>query len=218
MHVAHRFSNPDFRPAQVKELEICRKACEEALRAIATCFPDVLIGDFEMRLGALIAQTPSCRSQLPLDAILGAMNNLRGEIEETFHRASQEPDEAHEEIITAGFDRIPLRLVLDACPALAEVLNAPVTTPQDLILAGKFVRNIIGAKLSDWHEATRQLGQIKAAVLTLLVFQMIRDDQTFDRHRIKDPAGVFRALLQRLAKGGFDLTKELSQLRRAHMT
>jgi hypothetical protein len=217
--LARRLLQSNGRERQFVDLAICRQACEKALRAIATYYPDVLIGDFEMRLGALIAQTPTRASAVPLEGLLGAMSHLRAEIEETFQRASVEAEEGTpaEGVLVAGFDRIPLKLVLDACPALSEHLSAPISTMEDIILAGKFMRNVIGAQLSDWHGVAVLLGQLRAAILVLYVFQMISDDVTFGAHRIKNPVGLFQSLATRLANGGFDLGRELDKLRRRHM-
>ena len=202
------------RARQLEEFLVCRKAIEAALRAIATNFPDVLIGDFEFRLGALIAQTPLHSSSMPMEGVLACMRSLRREVETAFQQASKEAVGGP----SSHPGDFPLRLILDACPCLSDYLPAPVSNQNELVLAGKFLRGSIEVDLGTWHYAAETLGPVRAAILALFLLQKRHDDVTFGYGMMKKPAGLFKSLVRSIADNTFDLKDELEAMRKRHMT
>ena len=98
---------------------------------------------------------------------------------------------------TAGVPppRMPLPLVLDACPEIACYAGGPIRHWHDLVRAAEISRPMMGISPSAWDEAKRVLGPEEASVVLAAILQRFGD--------IRSAGGYLRALSQRASNGAF---------------
>lgn len=114
------------------------------------------------------------------------------------------------ELIALNRDRIPLRLVLDACPNVVWVAkNGDIRSWNDLAAASEVVRPMLGISPSAWGEAVAVLGPEHAAATLAAIYQ--RADL------IHSAGGYLRNLVNRAKAGQFTVWPMLMALLRAKL-
>lgn len=103
-----------------------------------------------------------------------------------------DPSEPEKE---AEAPKLPLWLVLQACPDARDYSPEPIRSWDDLIARAEFVHPMMGISPSAWAEAARHMGATNAAITVLAMLQ--RSEQ------IHNPGGYLRALSGKAADGGF---------------
>ncbi|OWY09337.1 MULTISPECIES: plasmid replication protein RepC [Thioclava] len=91
--------------------------------------------------------------------------------------------------------KLPLWLVLQACPDARDYSPEPIRSWDDLIARAEFVHPMMGISPSAWVEATRHMGATNAAITVLAMLQRSEE--------IHNPGGYLRALSGKAADGGF---------------
>lgn len=213
------------------ELTIERKAAEAACLAL-----DEIEGRSHVRatqLDEISRRTPRRGAPGVLDEIIAAWRGLRNQWEKEFEqrmnesgyggtrRRHQEPNNGLSTDPCKSSDEKKgpepsVSLITEACPAV-EAFGQKIHGNDDVIKAGRFLRASIGAHPSAWREASDKLGDLRAAVLVLIVLQLVDDDLSTGANRIKNPGGLFRDMARRCEIGQLNLFAELSALRRRHM-
>lgn len=95
----------------------------------------------------------------------------------------------------AGAPKLPLWLVLEACPDARDYSPEPIRSWDDLIARAEFIHPMMGISPSAWVEATRHMGATNAAITVLAMLQRTEE--------IRNPGGYLRALSGKAADGGF---------------
>jgi replication initiation protein RepC len=224
------------------EITICRRATEEALRALAAHFPDADCSALEVRLTDLRERTPvRSRNALPTD-LLDEWIVLRTDAEELFYhtgnggkdcRHTDNNNESPSETCNKGFpkkaeaalrnepapERLSPALIIEACPTISDY-GQPVRDLADIVSAGRYLRAALGAHESAWAEAVEDIGTVRAAITVIYVLQLYEDDvaRNGGESRIKNPGGYFRALTRMVKSGKIDLGVELLAMRRRRMS
>lgn len=228
----------EIRSRQFDEITIARRATEEALYALEVHFPKIDRSEFEEELERLRASVPRRSSAAPIEGLASLFTSLREKVEETFYQAGnagsscrhkEDNNDSPSETCTKAFQgkaeppapepdhlhRVPLGLVVEACPALADY-GRDVRSEADLVAAARFLRSSIGANEDAWREAQERLGLFRASAALVFVLQLHTDDVAAGRNHIKNPGGYFRALVRMIDEGKFSLVAELGALRRRH--
>lgn len=91
--------------------------------------------------------------------------------------------------------RLPLGLVLKACPDILPYARDPVRSWRDLVAVAGLVRGMMGISRNAWDDAQATMGPETAAVVTAAILQRV--DQ------IRAPGGYLRALTAKAREGGF---------------
>lgn len=91
--------------------------------------------------------------------------------------------------------RLPLGLVLSACPEILTYADGPVRHWHQLVRAADCLRPMMGISPDAWLEAKAQLGPETAAIVLAALLQ--RFDQ------LKSPGGYLRSLVRKAADGAF---------------
>jgi len=97
----------------------------------------------------------------------------------------------------SGISRVPLALVVAACPAICDYARGGIRTIGDLCATADLVRSLLGVTLDAWAEASRVMGREGAAIVIAAILQ--RGDA------IKSPGGYLRSLARRTASGRFSV-------------
>lgn len=100
-----------------------------------------------------------------------------------------EPDE------TPPPPRIPIALVLRACPEIATYADGPIRHWHHLVRAADVVRPMMGISPSAWDEARRLIGPEDSAIVLAAMLERFSS--------IRSPGGYLRRLSQQAAGGGF---------------
>ena len=217
-------------------LTIARRATQEALLSLSAHFPHVSTQDASEALEALIARTPRRGSLAPIDDLLAEFQILRESVEKLYSdtanagtkcRHIETDNGSPTEVCNNGLHReaeavrqteqpVTIGLLLETCPAFADY-DVKIRTVDDLVVAGRFLRGLIGAHESAWLEAAASVGPVRAAAAVLYVLQVHTDDANAGTQRIRNPGGYFRALVRMIADRRFNLDIELHALRRRKM-
>lgn len=236
--VLRRKHAAEARSRQFDELTIARRATEEALYALEVHFPAIDRSNLETDLERLRSAIPRRSSALPIEELVRMFTSLRERVEQAFYEAgnagnscrhyetnnefsSETCDKAFQGKAeppvteTDGQHRVPLALVLEACPALAD-FGQSVRNEAELVAAARFLRPTLGAHEDAWREAQEKLGLVRASIALVFVLQIHTDDAASGRNHIKNPGGYFRALVRMIDEGRFSLAAELGALRRRH--
>lgn len=216
-------------------ITIARRAAEEALRALASEFPEVSCVDIERDLAALQARTPRRGSMMPLDDLIAGWEAVQEKAEhryfehgnagktcrhietnkgssgEACNKALREEAEAVRHTGRA----VDLILLQEACPALADY-GLDLRGRSGLIDAARFLRPSIGAHESALGEAIEKIGVELASAAVLYVLQVHSEDAASTRPMIKNPGGYYRALTRLIAERRFDMNRELMTLVARH--
>lgn len=91
--------------------------------------------------------------------------------------------------------KLPLWLVLQACPDARDYSHEPIRSWDDLIARAEFIHPMMGISPSAWAEAARHMGATNAAITVLAMLQRTEE--------IRNPGGYLRALSGKAADGGF---------------
>ncbi len=91
--------------------------------------------------------------------------------------------------------KIPLSLVLKACPDIHPYARDPIRHWNGLYDVAQMVRGMMGINNSTWSDATRAMGPDCAATVVAGMLQRIDE--------IKNPGGYLRSLTQKAALGKF---------------
>lgn len=91
--------------------------------------------------------------------------------------------------------RVPLALILKACPDILPYCERDPQNWHDLVVAASYVRGMMGISPSAWHEAQDLMGPETAAVTVACILQRFSD--------INSPGGYLRALSTKFALGQF---------------
>lgn len=94
-----------------------------------------------------------------------------------------------------GGTKLPLWLVLQACPDAREYSPDPIRNWPDLIERAEFIHPMMGISPSAWREATEFMGATNAAITVLAMLQRTTE--------IRNPGGYLRALTDKAAGGSF---------------
>lgn len=222
------------------EVTICRRATEEALRALDEHFPEADRAALQAQLKALQGRTPArSRTTLPAE-LLEAWQDLRNKAEQTFFETGKaglgvlhketnngSPSETCNKSFPkkAGavlpkehsVEHLSLELINEACPILTDYPK-PVEDVSDVVAAGRYLRASLGAHESAWNEAVAEIGLIKTAIAVIYVLQIYDDDVASGESRIKNPGGYFRSMTRMVKAGRIDLGVELLAMRRRRMS
>ncbi|MGT2441015.1 plasmid replication protein RepC (plasmid) [Bradyrhizobium betae] len=117
------------------------------------------------------------------------------------------PDIASER--TSRSDHIPLRVVLDGCPDIADYARGEIRTYRDLLIAAAVVRPLLGISPSAWEEAGNVMGEAQASAVVAAILQR--------GSAIKNPGGYLRNLTRRAASGQFTIWPMLMALSAARL-
>lgn len=91
--------------------------------------------------------------------------------------------------------RIPLPLVMKACPDILPYCEREPRDWRDLVVAASYVRGMMGISPSAWQEAQELMGPETAAVTVACILQRFTE--------INSPGGYLRALAAKFALGKF---------------
>ena len=198
---------------------VARKGIEAALRLL----PDEgILREFVELLGAL----PRRGSMASIDRTVEALEALRDRIEVLVLGSESAGSEGTtcRHIESATYRSIDTCRDLDegvgeidglrrACPA-ADSYGVRLNDALSVELAGESLRATIGAGPDAWSEAVKSIGRLRAAALVMVVLQLHDDDATAGTNRIRNPGGLYRALVRRVAKGEATVADEVRTLRR----
>lgn len=180
---------------------------------------DGLPGDWEAELAALMVQHRALRRNLGL----AELTAIRVELRETLDRIAamlgrgtekmggkDGQNERHIQISTtdsddlepcqekgqgAGEPRLPLALVVKACPDILPYAQDEIRDWRDLIAVAAFVRGMMGISPQAWEVACRDMGPAVAAITVCCILQRV--DQ------INSPGGYLRSLTAKAGAGAF---------------
>jgi replication initiation protein RepC len=222
------------------EVTICRRATEEAIRALAEHYPEIDRAALEEDLKGLKVRTPA-RSKASLPAgLIDDWSLLRSRAEKAFldagnggtrFRHTNNNNGSHSEPCNKGFpkkaeavlpneqtsEHLSPELILEACPTLSDYPQ-PIEDVADVVAAGRYLRASLSANESAWNEAVAEIGLVRAAVTVIYVLQLYDDDVSSGEGRIKNPGGYFRAMARLVKAGKIDLNVELLAMRRRRMS
>ncbi len=99
------------------------------------------------------------------------------------------------EVDARAVPRIPLHLVLAACPALKTFFPGDIRHWHQLFDAACHVRPAMGISASAWDEAQRLMGPEQASIVIVAMLERFAD--------IRSPGGYLRALTAKAAAGAF---------------
>ncbi|ACL62761.1 plasmid replication protein RepC [Methylobacterium nodulans] len=222
-------------------LTIHQRAVAEALRALASRYPETPIADLAEVRASLEASSPSRRGSGDPTFVLEAWVELRQMVEERFYAAGNDgkpcrhnetnngsPSESWSKSSpgTVGAVRYIERptvglqpsLVMEACPVVRDLVSGEIREEHDILDAGRQLRASIGAHQSAWVEACKALGPHQAALLVLIVAQLHDDDVSSGQNRIRNPGGYFRRLVRLAAEDRYSPEAELLAMRRRRLT
>lgn len=91
--------------------------------------------------------------------------------------------------------RLPLGLVLRACPEIATYSDTPIRHWHHLVRAAETVRPMMGVSPSAWDEAKRLIGPEDSAIILAAMLERFS--------AIRSPGGYLRSLSQQAAEKGF---------------
>ena len=100
-----------------------------------------------------------------------------------------------EESDTRQVPKIPLHLVLAACPSLKTFYQGDIRHWHQLFDAACHVRPAMGISASAWEEAQRVMGPEQASIVVVAILERFAD--------IRSPGGYLRALTSKAAAGEF---------------
>ncbi|WHZ38436.1 plasmid replication protein RepC [Sagittula sp. MA-2] len=100
-----------------------------------------------------------------------------------------------EEPVTRQVPKIPLHLVLAACPSLKTFYQGDIRHWHQLFDAACHVRPAMGISASAWEEAQRFMGPEQASIVVVAILERFAD--------IRSPGGYLRALTSKAAAGDF---------------
>jgi replication initiation protein RepC len=100
-----------------------------------------------------------------------------------------------EEPDTRQVPKIPLHLVLAACPSLKTFYQGDIRHWHQLFDAACHVRPAMGISASAWEEAQRFMGPEQASIVVVAILERFAD--------IRSPGGYLRALTSKAAAGEF---------------
>lgn len=98
---------------------------------------------------------------------------------------------------TSGISRVPLALVIAACPDIRDYARSEIRTSSDLCAAADLVRTLLGVTQDAWREACRAMGREGAAIVIAAILQR--------GAAIKNPGGYLRSLTRRAAADRFSV-------------
>jgi replication initiation protein RepC len=116
--------------------------------------------------------------------------------------------EPHQKSAESGHDsrKVPLSLVMRACPDIADYGRGEILTWRDLMAAAIVVRSMLGVSASAYEDAAAAFGQEQAAVIIALILQRAG--------HINSAGGYLRNLTQKAKAGEFSIWPMLlAQLR-----
>src|SRR5829696_9652766 len=102
---------------------------------------------------------------------------------------------------------ISCRMVLEACPDIADYSRHGITSWRDFMATAGVVRSMLGISPSAWAEACAAMGEEGAAIMVAAILQK--------GEGIKSPGGYLRNLTERAKAGQFSLGPVLMALLRA---
>jgi len=91
--------------------------------------------------------------------------------------------------------RLPLMLVVKACPDILDYAEDGIRRWSDLCHAADFVRGMMGVSPDAWQVAIRTMGHPTAAIALVCILQRIQ--------HIRSPGGYLRSLTRKAAEGAF---------------
>ncbi|MFC3631638.1 plasmid replication protein RepC [Paracoccus angustae] len=96
---------------------------------------------------------------------------------------------------TRQVPKLPLHLVIAACPSLKTFYQGDIRHWHQLFQAACHVRPAMGISTSAWDEALRFMGPEQASIVVAAILERFAD--------IRSPGGYLRALTSKAAAGGF---------------
>ena len=94
-----------------------------------------------------------------------------------------------------GVTRLPLALVVKACPEVTSYRPEGIETWEALIDTAGFVRGMMGISLDAWRQACIEMGPVDAAITLAAMLERVDE--------ITSPGGYLRALSQKAGQGAF---------------
>jgi replication initiation protein RepC len=91
--------------------------------------------------------------------------------------------------------RLPLMLVVKACPDILDYAEDGIRRWSDLCHAADFVRGMMGVSPDAWQEAIQTMGRPTAAIALVCILQRVQ--------HIRSPGGYLRSLTRKAADGAF---------------
>jgi len=108
---------------------------------------------------------------------------------------TEAPGAGVEEADTRSLPKIPLHLVIAACPSLKTFYQGDIRHWHQLFDAACHVRPAMGISASAWEEAQRFMGPEQASIVVAAILERFSD--------IRSPGGYLRALTSKAAAGEF---------------
>lgn len=105
------------------------------------------------------------------------------------------PGAGVDEADTRSLPKIPLHLVIAACPSLKTFYQGDIRHWHQLFDAACHVRPAMGISASAWEEAQRFMGPEQASIVVAAILERFSD--------IRSPGGYLRALTSKAAAGEF---------------
>jgi replication initiation protein RepC len=106
-------------------------------------------------------------------------------------------------------DNVPLRVVLGACPDIADYARGEIRSYRDLLATAAMVRPMLGISPSAWDEAGHVMGEAHASAVVAAILQR--------GAAIKNPGGYLRNLTRRAAADQFSVWSMLMALAAARL-
>jgi replication initiation protein RepC len=108
---------------------------------------------------------------------------------------TEAPDANVEGADTRSLPKIPLHLVIAACPSLKTFYQGDIRHWHQLFDAACHIRPAMGISASAWDEAQRFMGPEQASIVLAAILERFSD--------IRSPGGYLRALTSKAAAGEF---------------
>lgn len=178
--------------------EVLESLCVE-LRELA----QQILALLHRHIGADPERPPQTRPEIPQHdtAVPNSLPSLASK--------TQQPDSLDEARAGEIGDHVPLRLVLEACPDIADYVRTGIRSHRDLLAAVEIVRPMLGISPSAWEDARTTMGREKASIVVSAILQR--------GVAIKNPGGYLRNLTGRAAAGQFSIWPMLMALHAARV-
>lgn len=97
-----------------------------------------------------------------------------------------------------GGSRLPLAVVLKACPDLRDFVSDEIRQWHHLVNAADTLRGMMGISVDAWHDARRAMGDECAAIAVACMLQRMG--------HINSPGGYLRSLTRKAEEGAFSVS------------
>lgn len=131
----------------------------------------------------------------------------RTPLESEFSKEMEKAEPAVSDSLPPDGPKLPIYLVLKACPNVKDYVQDSIRHWHELIAAANFIRPMLGISPDAWEEAKTVMGGAEAAVTLVAMLQRVE--------QINKPGGYLRALTEKAREGTFSTGPMIMALLRA---